>query len=100
VLSFGEPTGAAFSALRPSVEVFRGAASWSAEQRAVLRGIVDHDALWPQSAESAPSVRHADACAIQIALKRMLEVAYYPSRMGVRTALGLVVSAGALDAKR
>jgi hypothetical protein len=100
VLSFGEPTGAAFSALRPSVEVFRGATSWSAEQRAVLRGIVDHDALWPQSAESAPSVRHVDACAIQIALKRMLEVAYYPSRMGVRTALGLVVSAGALDAKR
>jgi len=100
VLAFGEPTGAAFSALRPSLEVFRGATSWSAEQKAVLRGIVDNDALWPPSAESAPSVRHADACAVQVALKRMLEVPYYPSRMGVRTALGLLVSGGAIDARR
>ena len=100
VLAFGEPTGAAFSALRPSLEVFRGAASWTAEQRAVLRGIVDNDVLWPQSAESAPSVRHGDACAVQVALKRMLEVAYYPSRTGVRTALGLLVSGGASDVRR
>jgi hypothetical protein len=95
VLAFGEPTAAAFSQLRPSLEVFRGASSWSAEQRAVLRVIVATDVLWPASAENGPSVRHLEACAVQVELKRMLELSYYPSRKGVRSAIALVLSAGA-----
>jgi len=94
VLAFGEPTAAAFSERRPSLEVFRGAARWSAEQRDVLRAICDNDVLWPASAESGPSVRHGEASAVQVELKRMLELPYYPSRKGVRTAIAAKVSGG------
>jgi hypothetical protein len=100
VLAFGEPTAAAFSDWKPSLEVFPGASGWSAEQRTVLRAIASLDILWPPAAEMAPRVRHVDACAVQIALKRMLELAYYPSRQGLRAAIALVLNAGAGVARR
>jgi hypothetical protein len=95
VLAFGEPTAAAFSDWRPSREVFSGAAAWSAEQRVVLRTIEETDLLWPASAEMGPRVRYVDACPIQVSLKRMLELSYYPSRHGLRAALAIRFSAGA-----
>jgi hypothetical protein len=95
VLAFGEPTAAAFSDWRPSLEVFPGAGAWSAEQRVVLRTIEGLDLLWPASAEVGPRVRYVDACPIQVALKRMLELSYYPSRHGLRAALAIPFSAGA-----
>jgi hypothetical protein len=100
VLAFGEPTAAAFSDWKPSLEVFPGASAWSAEQRTVLRAIASLDALWPASAELGPRVRHVDACGVQIALKRMLELAYYPSRQGLRAAIALVFNAGAGAVRR
>jgi hypothetical protein len=95
VLAFGEPTAAAFSDWRPSLERFPGASAWSAEQRAVLRAIAGQDLLWPASAEQGPSVRHVDASPVQVALKQTLELSYYPSRKGLRTAITLAFSAGA-----
>jgi hypothetical protein len=100
VLSFGEPTAAAFSDWRPTLESFPGASAWSAEQRGVLRTIAGHDILWPESAEEGPRVRHVDACTVQVELKRMLELAYYPSRKGLRTAIALAFTAGAGGARR
>lgn len=100
VLAFGEPTAAAFSDWRPSLEVFPGASTWSAEQRIVLRTIEALDSLWPTSAEADPRVRHVDACAVQVSLKRMLELSYYPSRHGLHAALALSLSAGAGAARR
>jgi hypothetical protein len=100
VLAFGEPTGAAFSDWRPSLEVFPGASAWSAEQRSILRSIASLDLLWPASAELSPRVRHVDACPVQLALKRMLELSYYPSRQGLRSAIALVFNAGAGGARR
>jgi hypothetical protein len=100
VLAFGEPTAAAFSDWRPSLEVFPGASAWSAEQRSILRAIATLDVLWPAAAEMSPRVRHVDACPVQVALKRMLELSYYPSRQGLRSAIALVFSAGAGGARR
>jgi hypothetical protein len=95
VLAFGEPTAAAFSDWRPSLEVFPGAGAWTAEQRVVLRAIEELDLLWPAAAEIGPRVRYVDACPIQVALKRMLELSYYPSRHGLRAALAIPFSVGA-----
>jgi hypothetical protein len=41
-----------------------------------------------------------DASPVQVALKRMLELPYYPSRKGLRTAISLAFSAGAGGAAR
>jgi len=100
VLAFGEPTAAAFSDWKPSLEVFPGASTWSAEQRSVLRAIASLDVLWPASAETEPRIRHADASSVQVALKRMLELSYYPSRQGLRSAIALAFTAGAGAARR
>jgi hypothetical protein len=75
--------------------VFPGAGSWTAEQRVVLRAIEELDLLWPAAAEVGPRVRYVDACPVQVALKRMLELSYYPSRHGLRAALAIPFSAGA-----
>jgi hypothetical protein len=100
VLAFGEPTAAAFSDWRPLLERFPGATKWSTEQRSVLCAIADKDALWTAAAEDQPCVRRANACPIQAALKRMLELSYYPSRKGLRGAIALGFSVGAGGAGR
>jgi hypothetical protein len=95
VLAFGEPNAAAFSDWGPSREVFPGATAWSVEQRSVLSAVASTDVLWPPSAELEPSVRHVDASAVQLALKRMLVLPYYPSRTGLRAAINFAFTAGA-----
>jgi hypothetical protein len=100
VLAFGEPNAAAFSEWEPRREIFPGASAWTVEQRAVLGAIAAHDVLWPTAAEQTPSVRHVDASEIQLALKRMLVLPYYPSRKGLRAAIALVVIADAGGVRR